>query len=134
MTRTILTLADRTIDLTPIAARRNLLEDSIRRAGVDGAAQALADLNIRGEPILCGQDPVSNFLNGGAPHPTVAHVREDAVYIFYLKPDSDRRLPLVRWPLDEFPGIVGFLYCVQGLRYPDLSPPHLRVTHGDDDH
>lgn len=121
MIRTILTAANRTFDLQPLADRLGLLETTIRSSGFDGAANLLTQYGVRGEPILCGQDPVSNLLNDSAPDSVVAYVREDAVYIFRLEEDS-QRVPLVRWPLEHFPGILGFLYCIQDLRYPELLP------------
>jgi hypothetical protein len=86
-------------------------------------ASHLADRHSWGEPVARGADPVSNALNDALPSAsTHVEIRQERLHLFWVKNKSP--LPVNSTDLiDHYPGIVGFMYCIEDLRFLELSPP-----------
>lgn len=112
----------RTPDLTPIIAHLDFLEALIQESGYDEAAAHLFSYPMRGEPLMQGNDPISGYLNDAAPPEIRCEVHEDAIHLHHYRgPEGTVVLKTIRWPMESYPGIAGFIYCIEDLRYPQLD-------------
>lgn len=110
------------VDLVPISDHLDFLEALIQQEGYDAAAAHLFSYPMRGEPLMQGNDPISGYLNDAAPPEARCEVREDAIRVhLYRSAESKKSFTTARWPLDTYPGILGFMYCIEDLRYPQLD-------------
>jgi len=111
------------VDLVPMFDHLNFLERLIGDHGYEAAAAHLFSYPMRGEPVMCGRDPISGYLSDAAPPEVEVEVRRDELLI-RLFSSAEARKPshTCRFDLDDFPGVSGFVYCIEDLRFLELSP------------
>jgi hypothetical protein len=110
------------IDLNPVADHLDFLENLIQESGYDAAAAHLFSYPMRGEPLMQGRDPISGYLNDAAPPEIRCEVREDGIRVhLYRSGYAKKILTTILWSMDAYPGILGFMYCIEDLRYPQLD-------------
>lgn len=111
-------------DLTPVMAHLDFLENLIQESGYEAAAAHLLSYPMSGEPVMQGRDPISGYLNDAAPPEVRVRARPDALHLQYFRSAYGEKVVATREiGLDDYPGIVGFMYCVEDLRFLELSPP-----------
>lgn len=116
------------IDLIPMFNHLDFLEDLIRASGYEAAAAHLFSYPMRGEPVMLGRDPISGYLSDAAPPEVEVEVRRDELLIrLFSSAEARKPFHTCRFDLDDFPGVSGFVYCVEDLRFLELSPPHPRL-------
>jgi hypothetical protein len=112
------------VDLTPVLAHLDFLEALIQEDGYEAAAAHLFSYPVRGEPVMQGRDPISAYLNDAAPPEIRIRARRDALSVLvYQGPTAGVAATRFWIELDDYPGVNGFVYCIEDLRFLELSPP-----------
>jgi hypothetical protein len=112
------------VDLVPVFAHLDFLENLIQEGGYEAAAAHLFSYPVRGEPLMQGNDPISAYLNDAAPPEARIETGRDALLIVLYRGPTSRTVATRAWfELDSHPGVNGFVYCIEDLRFPELSPP-----------
>jgi hypothetical protein len=112
------------VDLVPVFAHLDFLENLIQEGGYEAAAAHLLSYPVHGEPLMQGLDPISAYLNDAAPPEARIETGRDALLIILYRGPVSRTVATQAWfELDEHPGVSGFAYCIEDLRFLELSPP-----------
>lgn len=110
------------VDLVPMFDHLKFLERLISDHGYEAAAAHLFSYPMRGEPVMLGRDPISGYLNDAAPPEVEVEVRRDELLIrLFSSSEASKPFHTARVDLDEFPGVSGFVYCIEDLRFLELS-------------
>lgn len=127
--RTIPVRPDLVLDFAPAFQFLTDLEWLFRKErSFEALASYLAECEFFGEPVPAGACPLTAALDCVLQAPARAGVYDEYLRLLWEKTPG-RLLPLASVPLlDDYPGLVGFLYCLEDLRFLELSPERAHET------